>query len=202
MQASAVAPSAAAACGQFIRPGDPVVGAEGGGDVEVGEAHADSGFGVRQGIVDPQQPPAPAADMPGQVKGEGSASGRRPAGSAGGPGPARSRGPPGPGRCPAGPGFPRPTTGGAHTSAPVRRRPCNACRPSGAPGAGRQVLQTTSTDSLNMPMGPPGTESGCPSSTAGSTATIRIYLRIIPVYAGPGTKPRSGVDGRKRREQD
>ena len=30
--------------GQFIRPGDAIVGAEGGGDMEMGEAHADSGF--------------------------------------------------------------------------------------------------------------------------------------------------------------
>ena len=53
--------------GELIRPGHPVVGAEGGGDVEMGEAHADS---WPEGVVDPQQPPAAAADMPGQVKGE------------------------------------------------------------------------------------------------------------------------------------
>ncbi len=35
--------------GQFIRPGDAVVGAEGGGDVEMGEAHADSAAGGRRG---------------------------------------------------------------------------------------------------------------------------------------------------------
>ena len=53
--------------GKLLRPGDPVVGAEGGGDVEVGEAHA---VRARSAVVDPQQPPAAAADMPGQVKGE------------------------------------------------------------------------------------------------------------------------------------
>ena len=137
--------------GQLLRPGDPVVGAEGGGDVEMGEAHADSGFrdGSRASwIRSRRQRPLPTCRVRSRVRLSGS--GRICPAAA--PGPARSRGPRGPGRSPAAPAAPPPTIGGAHTSGPVRRRRCSAGPPSRARRGWPEGAQTTSTDSLNMPI--------------------------------------------------
>ena len=62
--------------GKFIRPGDAIVGAERGGDVQVGEAHADSGFrrGCRASwILRSRHRPLPTCRLRSRVRVESAA---------------------------------------------------------------------------------------------------------------------------------
>ncbi len=63
--------------GQFLRPGDAIVGAEGGGDVQVGEVHAVSGFrrGCRASwIRTSRHRPLPTCRLRSRVRVESAAS--------------------------------------------------------------------------------------------------------------------------------